>query len=186
MHYRHSSIIPLAIHYHMIKIKLLWFHTDEQELLDQLPDKMRLDIAVDVSYSIISKVPLFQASAMAGIHNTTFVYIFALSLQSPEDNASYQKSEPVCWFRFFLYIFLKLEGTQNRSLTCLDFFHCVFLRAATDRWSLTCWRGSDQWCIFLETMSARRQETQRRCLAYITDFYTYLCLWGQSHCTKGI
>lgn len=33
---------------------------DEQELLDQLPDKMRLDIAVDVSYSIISKVPLFQ------------------------------------------------------------------------------------------------------------------------------
>ncbi|CAM4734500.1 unnamed protein product [Leuciscus chuanchicus] len=28
---------------------------DEQELLDQLPDKMRLDIAVDVSYSIISK-----------------------------------------------------------------------------------------------------------------------------------
>uniref|UniRef100_A0A8C2K817 Cyclic nucleotide gated channel subunit beta 1b n=1 Tax=Cyprinus carpio TaxID=7962 RepID=A0A8C2K817_CYPCA len=36
---------------------------DEQELLDQLPDKMRLDIAVDVSYNIISKVPLFQASA---------------------------------------------------------------------------------------------------------------------------
>ncbi|XP_073799098.1 cyclic nucleotide-gated channel beta-1-like isoform X2 [Danio rerio] len=33
---------------------------DEQELLDQLPDKMKLDIAVDVSYSIISKVPLFQ------------------------------------------------------------------------------------------------------------------------------
>ncbi|XP_026094511.1 cyclic nucleotide-gated cation channel beta-1 isoform X3 [Carassius auratus] len=33
---------------------------DEQELLDQLPDKMRLDIAVDVSYNIISKVPLFQ------------------------------------------------------------------------------------------------------------------------------
>ncbi|XP_051546136.1 cyclic nucleotide-gated cation channel beta-1-like [Myxocyprinus asiaticus] len=33
---------------------------DEQELLVQLPDKMRLDIAVDVNYSIISKVPLFQ------------------------------------------------------------------------------------------------------------------------------
>ncbi|XP_056595395.1 cyclic nucleotide-gated cation channel beta-1-like isoform X2 [Triplophysa dalaica] len=33
---------------------------DEQELLDQLPDKMRLDIAVDVSYNIINKVPLFQ------------------------------------------------------------------------------------------------------------------------------
>ncbi|GAA6229770.1 cyclic nucleotide-gated cation channel beta-1-like [Lates japonicus] len=33
---------------------------DEQELLNQLPDKMRLDIAVDVNYSIVSKVPLFQ------------------------------------------------------------------------------------------------------------------------------
>uniref|UniRef100_A0A3B3X0Z7 Cyclic nucleotide-binding domain-containing protein n=1 Tax=Poecilia mexicana TaxID=48701 RepID=A0A3B3X0Z7_9TELE len=33
---------------------------DEQELLTQLPDKMRLDIAVDVNYSIVSKVPLFQ------------------------------------------------------------------------------------------------------------------------------
>ncbi|XP_026166987.1 cyclic nucleotide-gated cation channel beta-1 [Mastacembelus armatus] len=33
---------------------------DEQELLIQLPDKMRLDIAVDVNYSIVSKVPLFQ------------------------------------------------------------------------------------------------------------------------------
>ncbi|PWA27046.1 hypothetical protein CCH79_00020564, partial [Gambusia affinis] len=34
--------------------------TYEQELLTQLPDKMRLDIAVDVNYSIVSKVPLFQ------------------------------------------------------------------------------------------------------------------------------
>uniref|UniRef100_A0A8C6SSC3 Cyclic nucleotide gated channel subunit beta 1b n=1 Tax=Neogobius melanostomus TaxID=47308 RepID=A0A8C6SSC3_9GOBI len=33
---------------------------DEQELLTQLPDKMRLDIAIDVSYAIVSKVPLFQ------------------------------------------------------------------------------------------------------------------------------
>ncbi|XP_048113153.1 cyclic nucleotide-gated cation channel beta-1-like [Alosa alosa] len=33
---------------------------DEQELLVQLPDKMRLDIAVDVNYSIVSKVALFQ------------------------------------------------------------------------------------------------------------------------------
>ncbi|RVE72347.1 hypothetical protein OJAV_G00061020 [Oryzias javanicus] len=33
---------------------------DEQELLTQLPDKMRLDIAVDVNYSIVSRVPLFQ------------------------------------------------------------------------------------------------------------------------------
>uniref|UniRef100_A0A3B4AW34 Cyclic nucleotide-binding domain-containing protein n=1 Tax=Periophthalmus magnuspinnatus TaxID=409849 RepID=A0A3B4AW34_9GOBI len=33
---------------------------DEQELLTQLPDKMRMDIAIDVNYSIVSKVPLFQ------------------------------------------------------------------------------------------------------------------------------
>ncbi|KAL7406200.1 hypothetical protein ABVT39_015260 [Epinephelus coioides] len=33
---------------------------DEQELLVQLPAKMRLDIAVDVNYSIVSKVALFQ------------------------------------------------------------------------------------------------------------------------------
>ncbi|XP_029290570.1 cyclic nucleotide-gated cation channel beta-1 [Cottoperca gobio] len=33
---------------------------DEQDLLTQLPDKMRLDIAIDVNYSIVSKVVLFQ------------------------------------------------------------------------------------------------------------------------------
>uniref|UniRef100_A0AAV2KZ78 Cyclic nucleotide-binding domain-containing protein n=2 Tax=Knipowitschia caucasica TaxID=637954 RepID=A0AAV2KZ78_KNICA len=33
---------------------------DEQELLTQLPDKMRMDIAIDVNYSIVSKVSLFQ------------------------------------------------------------------------------------------------------------------------------
>ncbi|XP_058243389.1 cyclic nucleotide-gated cation channel beta-3 isoform X1 [Hemibagrus wyckioides] len=33
---------------------------DERDLLIQLPDKMRLDIAVDVNYSIVSKVALFQ------------------------------------------------------------------------------------------------------------------------------
>ncbi|XP_054625992.1 cyclic nucleotide-gated cation channel beta-3 isoform X2 [Dunckerocampus dactyliophorus] len=33
---------------------------DEQELLVQLPAKMRLDIAVDVNYAIVSKVALFQ------------------------------------------------------------------------------------------------------------------------------
>lgn len=42
------------------------YHPDEQELLNQLPDKMRLDIAIDVNYSIVSKVPLFQV----GIKNT--------------------------------------------------------------------------------------------------------------------
>lgn len=35
---------------------------DEQELLVQLPTKMRLDIAVDVNYAIVSKVALFQVS----------------------------------------------------------------------------------------------------------------------------
>ncbi|KFV08222.1 Cyclic nucleotide-gated cation channel beta-1, partial [Pterocles gutturalis] len=33
---------------------------DESELLVQLPDKMRLDIAIDVNYNIVSKVALFQ------------------------------------------------------------------------------------------------------------------------------
>ncbi|XP_032417547.1 cyclic nucleotide-gated cation channel beta-3 isoform X4 [Xiphophorus hellerii] len=33
---------------------------DEQELLIQLPAKMRMDIAVDVNYTIVSKVALFQ------------------------------------------------------------------------------------------------------------------------------
>ncbi|XP_015266667.1 PREDICTED: cyclic nucleotide-gated cation channel beta-1 [Gekko japonicus] len=33
---------------------------DEAELLKQLPEMMRLDIAIDVNYDIVSKVPLFQ------------------------------------------------------------------------------------------------------------------------------
>ncbi|XP_019361445.1 PREDICTED: cyclic nucleotide-gated cation channel beta-1 isoform X1 [Gavialis gangeticus] len=33
---------------------------DETELLVQLPEKMRLDIAIDVNYAIVSKVALFQ------------------------------------------------------------------------------------------------------------------------------
>lgn len=36
------------------------FAADESELLMQLPSTMRLDIAVDVNYEIVSKVPLFQ------------------------------------------------------------------------------------------------------------------------------
>lgn len=39
--------------------------------------------------------------------------LFCPHLLSPEDNASYQKSEPVCRFRFL-----------NGSLTCLDFLLC--------------------------------------------------------------
>ncbi|KAK2085147.1 cyclic nucleotide gated channel beta 1 [Saguinus oedipus] len=34
--------------------------TDESELMVQLPDKMRLDLAIDVNYNIVSKVALFQ------------------------------------------------------------------------------------------------------------------------------
>lgn len=41
-------------------VHLTVYLPDEQELLTQLPDKMRLDIAIDVNYSIVSKVPLFQ------------------------------------------------------------------------------------------------------------------------------
>uniref|UniRef100_A0A8D1M6P4 Cyclic nucleotide-binding domain-containing protein n=1 Tax=Sus scrofa TaxID=9823 RepID=A0A8D1M6P4_PIG len=33
---------------------------DESELMVQLPDKMRLDLAIDVNYDIVSKVALFQ------------------------------------------------------------------------------------------------------------------------------
>ncbi|KAM3920645.1 cyclic nucleotide-gated channel beta-1 [Leptodactylus fuscus] len=33
---------------------------DESELMVQLPDKMRLDLAIDVNYNIVSKVVLFQ------------------------------------------------------------------------------------------------------------------------------
>ncbi|XP_071973042.1 cyclic nucleotide-gated channel beta-1 isoform X3 [Engystomops pustulosus] len=33
---------------------------DESELMIQLPDKMRLDLAIDVNYNIVSKVALFQ------------------------------------------------------------------------------------------------------------------------------
>lgn len=35
---------------------------DESELMVQLPDKMRLDLAIDVNYNIVSKVALFQVS----------------------------------------------------------------------------------------------------------------------------
>ena len=33
---------------------------DESELMVQLPDKMRMDLAIDVNYDIVSKVALFQ------------------------------------------------------------------------------------------------------------------------------
>lgn len=45
--------------------------TDESELLVQLPDKMRLDIAIDVNYSIVSKVALFQVAPAAWVLPST-------------------------------------------------------------------------------------------------------------------
>lgn len=41
--------------------------TDELELLVQLPDKMRLDIAINVNYNIVSKVALFQVPSAAQV-----------------------------------------------------------------------------------------------------------------------
>ncbi|KAK3535369.1 hypothetical protein QTP70_011133 [Hemibagrus guttatus] len=62
--YMGSNHIPKDVQY---RVKTWYNYTwqsqgmlDEEELLVQLPDKMRLDIAVDVNYSIVSKVPLFE------------------------------------------------------------------------------------------------------------------------------
>ncbi|XP_049574470.1 cyclic nucleotide-gated channel beta-3 isoform X1 [Syngnathus scovelli] len=62
--YMNSYDIPKAVRN---RIKTWYDYTwksqgmlDEQELLLQLPAKMRLDMAVDVNYSIVSKVALFQ------------------------------------------------------------------------------------------------------------------------------
>uniref|UniRef100_A0A3B5RAX0 Cyclic nucleotide gated channel subunit beta 1a n=1 Tax=Xiphophorus maculatus TaxID=8083 RepID=A0A3B5RAX0_XIPMA len=43
-----------------LMMRLWLLCSDEQELLIQLPAKMRMDIAVDVNYTIVSKVALFQ------------------------------------------------------------------------------------------------------------------------------
>ncbi|XP_077376580.1 cyclic nucleotide-gated channel beta-3-like isoform X3 [Festucalex cinctus] len=62
--YMNSYDIPKAVRN---RIKTWYEYTwksqgmlDEQELLLQLPAKMRLDMAVDVNYAIVSKVALFQ------------------------------------------------------------------------------------------------------------------------------
>ncbi|XP_068024485.1 cyclic nucleotide-gated channel beta-1 isoform X2 [Melanerpes formicivorus] len=62
--YMNSYRIPRAI---QNRVKTWYEYTwhsqgmlDESELLVQLPDKMRLDIAIDVNYNIVSKVALFQ------------------------------------------------------------------------------------------------------------------------------
>ncbi|KAM9470622.1 cyclic nucleotide-gated channel beta-1 [Clarias gariepinus] len=62
--YMAANRIPKDVQY---RVKTWYNYTwqsqgmlDEEELLVQLPDKMRLDIAVDVNYSIVSKVPLFE------------------------------------------------------------------------------------------------------------------------------
>lgn len=36
--------------------------TDESELLEQMPTKMQLAIAIDVNFAIVNKVDLFKAS----------------------------------------------------------------------------------------------------------------------------
>lgn len=41
---------------------------DESELMVQLPDKMRLDLAIDVNYDIVSKVALFQVPSRVPSH----------------------------------------------------------------------------------------------------------------------
>lgn len=37
--------------------------TDESELLEQMPSKMQLAIAIDVNFAIVNKVDLFKASS---------------------------------------------------------------------------------------------------------------------------
>lgn len=53
-----SLNVSCSVHVHSEQWDV--FSADEQELLIQLPTKMRLDIAVDVNYAIVSKVALFQ------------------------------------------------------------------------------------------------------------------------------
>ncbi|XP_074738063.1 cyclic nucleotide-gated channel beta-1 isoform X1 [Strix uralensis] len=62
--YMNSYRIPKTV---QNRVKMWYEYTwhsqgmlDETELLVQLPDKMRLDIAIDVNYNIVSKVALFQ------------------------------------------------------------------------------------------------------------------------------
>nr|XP_033799621.1 cyclic nucleotide-gated cation channel beta-1-like isoform X2 [Geotrypetes seraphini] len=62
--YMNSYRIPKSV---QKRVKMWYEYTwhsqgmlDDSELMQQLPDKMKLDIAVDVNYTIVSKVPLFQ------------------------------------------------------------------------------------------------------------------------------
>ncbi|XP_075432653.1 cyclic nucleotide-gated channel beta-1 [Ascaphus truei] len=62
--YMNSYKIPRSV---QNRVKMWYEYTwqsqgmlDESELMVQLPDKMRLDLAVDVNYNIVSKVVLFQ------------------------------------------------------------------------------------------------------------------------------
>lgn len=58
--WKKTSSIKGGVHERLMLSSLCVLCADEQELLIQLPAKMRLDIAVDVNYSIVSKVALFQ------------------------------------------------------------------------------------------------------------------------------
>jgi len=91
---------------------------------------MRLDIAVDVSFNIISKVPLFQASAMAGITQHNFCLHFYNLQKTMLVTKSQSQSADLDFYR---YIFLNWREPRTVLKLALTFFHCVFLRAAIDR-----------------------------------------------------
>nr|ANV21130.1 cGMP-gated cation channel beta-X [Mordacia mordax] len=64
MQYMITNKIPRAV---QNRVRMWYEYTwtaqgmlDESELLDKLPTKMRLDIAIDVNYDIVSKVDLFK------------------------------------------------------------------------------------------------------------------------------
>lgn len=50
-------------------------HEDESALLGALPATMRLALAVDVNFGIISKVDLFKASALTVTRMTPFLFL---------------------------------------------------------------------------------------------------------------
>lgn len=58
---------------------LLWWpcllHEDESALLGALPATMRLALAVDVNFGIISKVDLFKASALTVTRMTPYLFL---------------------------------------------------------------------------------------------------------------
>ncbi|OCT82457.1 hypothetical protein XELAEV_18024987mg [Xenopus laevis] len=98
---------------------------DESELMVQLPDKMRLDLAIDVNYSIVSKVVLFQSFLDNGFpdngsHTCPIV---------PEHRAAYH--------RLCAYVFDKADGHDegiNTDANQLNYInHVSFSAQGCDR-----------------------------------------------------